>query len=179
MATIASEKENLRSTLEIAPTAMDSLHLGFDHSTGSQNSRVGIAGNIWTADGFICGMIQQAPGVPRALKDVACDLIAQLLSPIVDNLPPLPPGYEQYSPEAGGFNKNGVVNVPAGCRTWTTCRTTTRRSRDCSEVGHEPGTCAGCSRRPSEPRCSRGATSTAPTTFRCPVRRSTRTRPSR
>jgi phospholipid/cholesterol/gamma-HCH transport system substrate-binding protein len=35
MSTIASEKDNLRSALEIAPTAMDSLHLGFDHSTGS------------------------------------------------------------------------------------------------------------------------------------------------
>ncbi len=32
MSAIASEKDNLRSALEIAPTAMDSLHLGFDHS---------------------------------------------------------------------------------------------------------------------------------------------------
>jgi phospholipid/cholesterol/gamma-HCH transport system substrate-binding protein len=111
MSAIASEKDNLRSALEIAPTAMDSLHLGFDHTTGSQNSRVGIAGNIWTADGFICGLLQQAPGVPRALKDVACDLIAQLLSPIIDNLPPLPPGYEQYVPKPA-VQKNGRVNVP-------------------------------------------------------------------
>ena len=92
---------------------MDSLHLGFDHSTGSQNSRVGIAGNIWTADGFICGLLQQAPGVPRALKDTACDLIAQLLSPIIDNLPPLPPGYEQYAPKPA-VQKNGRVNGPVG-----------------------------------------------------------------
>jgi ABC-type transporter Mla subunit MlaD len=111
MSAIASEKDNLRSALEIAPTAMDSLHLGFDHSTGSQNSRVGIAGNIWTADGFLCGLLQQAPGVPRALKDVACDLIAQLLSPIIDNLPPLPPGYEQYVPKPA-LNKNGQLNLP-------------------------------------------------------------------
>ena len=106
MSAIASEKDNLRSALEIAPTAMDSLHLGFDHSTGSQNSRVGISGNIWTADGFICGLLQQAPGVPRALKDVACDLIAQLLSPIVDNLPPLPPGYDKSVPKPA-VTKNG------------------------------------------------------------------------
>jgi phospholipid/cholesterol/gamma-HCH transport system substrate-binding protein len=111
MSAIAAEKDNLRTALEIAPTAMDSLHLGFDHRTGSQNSRVGIAGNIWTADGFICGMLQQAPGVPRALKDVACDLIAQLISPIVDNLPPLPPGYEQYVPKQT-VTRNGKVNVP-------------------------------------------------------------------
>ncbi len=112
MSAIASEKDNLRSALEIAPTAMDSLHLGFDHGTGSQNSRVGISGNIWTADGFICGLLQQAPGVPRALKDVACDLIAQLLSPIVDNLPPLPPGYDK-SVSKPAVTKNGTINVPA------------------------------------------------------------------
>ncbi|WP_183093360.1 MCE family protein [Nocardioides stalactiti] len=112
MSAISAEKDNLRKALEIAPTAMDSLHLGFDHRTGSQNSRVGIAGNIWTADGFICGILQQAPGVPRALKDAACDLIAQLISPIVDNLPPLPPEYEQYVPKPA-VSKNGAVNVPA------------------------------------------------------------------
>ncbi len=112
MSAIASEKDNLRSAMEIAPTAMDSLHLGFDHFTGSQNSRVGIAGNIWTADGFICGLLQQRPGVPRALKDTACDLVAQLLSPIVDNLPPLPPGYAQRTDEPA-VARNGRINVPA------------------------------------------------------------------
>lgn len=111
MSAIASEKDNLRSAMEIAPTAMDSLHLGFDHFTGSQNSRVGIAGNIWTADGFICGLLQQRPGVPRALKDTACDLVAQLLSPIVDNLPPLPPGYARTDEPA--VATNGRINVPA------------------------------------------------------------------
>ncbi len=113
MSAIASEKDNLRSALEIAPTAMDSLHLGFDHTTGSQNSRVGISGNIWTADGLICGLLQQRPGVPAALKDAACDLVAQLLSPIVDNLPPLPPGYEK-SGESPAVATNGRINVPAG-----------------------------------------------------------------
>lgn len=113
MSSIAAEKDNLRKALEIAPTAMDNLHLGFDHRTGSQNSRVGIAGNIWTADGFICGMLQQAPGVPRALKDAACDLIAQLISPIVDNLPPLPPGYAKPGAQRPAVARNGAINVPA------------------------------------------------------------------
>ncbi len=112
MSAIASEKDNLRSALEIAPTAMDSLHLGFDHQTGSQNSRVGISGNIWTADGLICGLLQQRPGVPSALKDAACDLVAQLLSPIVDNLPPLPAGYEQYAGKPA-VRKSGRIEVPA------------------------------------------------------------------
>ncbi len=92
---------------------MDALHLGFGHSSGSQNSRVGISGNIWTADGVICGLLQQRPGVPAALKDAACDLIAQLLSPIVDNLPPLPPGYEQYV-QKQAVATTGRINVPAG-----------------------------------------------------------------
>jgi len=112
MAAIASEKENLNTALEVAPTAMDSLHLGFDHSTGSQNSRVGIGANIWTADGFICGLIQQNPGMPRALKDTACDLIAQLLSPLVDNLPFLPPGYEQYTAKEAVSQDKTRLNVP-------------------------------------------------------------------
>lgn len=112
MAAIASEKDNLNTALEVAPTAMDSLHLGFDHSTGSQNSRVGIGANIWTADGFICGLIQQNPGMPRALKDTACDLIAQLLSPIVDSLPFFPPGYEEYVPKEAVSKDKTRLNVP-------------------------------------------------------------------
>ncbi|MDZ5620487.1 MCE family protein [Nocardioides bizhenqiangii] len=112
MATIASEKDNLNTALEVAPAAMDSLHLGFDHSSGSQNSRVGIGANIWTADGFICGLIQQNPGMPRALKDTACDLIAQLLSPIIDNLPFLPPGYEEFTPKEAVSESKTRLNVP-------------------------------------------------------------------
>ncbi|WP_158282954.1 MCE family protein [Nocardioides silvaticus] len=116
MSTIASEKDNLRTALEIAPTAMDSLHLGFDHTTGSQNSRVGIAGVVWTADGFICSLLQQNPLAPRPLKDLACDLISQLLSPIIDNLPFVPPGYHQYLPkqQKPAFDKKeGTLKVPA------------------------------------------------------------------
>lgn len=115
MSTIASEKKSLRSALEIAPTAMDSLHLGFDHSTGTQNSRVGIGGVVWTADAFLCGLIQQNPLAPRALKDITCDLISQLISPIVDNLPFLPPNYDQYLPkQKPAFDKKrGTLNVPA------------------------------------------------------------------
>lgn len=113
MTTIASEKDNLNTALEIAPAAMDSLHLGFDHSSGTQNSRVGIAGNIWTADGFLCSIIQQNPGMPRVLKDTACDLISQLLSPIIDNLPFIPPGYEQYVPKPAVDKKKGTITVPA------------------------------------------------------------------
>jgi len=110
MTSIASEKENLDTALEIAPTAMNSLALGFDHGSGSQNSRVGIQGNIWTADGAICGVIQQNPGMPRALKDLACDLISQLLSPIIDSLPPSSP--MGRAPAEPTFTKGGRLRIP-------------------------------------------------------------------
>lgn len=111
MATIASEKDNLDTVLEIAPTAMDSLHLGFDHGSGSQNSRVGIQGNIWTADGLLCAFIQQKPGMPRALKDTACDLISQLLSPIIDNIPPASPMGKP--PAQPTLTEGGRLRLPA------------------------------------------------------------------
>ena len=111
MTTIASEKDNLDTVLEIAPTAMDSLHLGFDHGSGSQNSRVGIMGNIWTADGLICAFIQQKPGMPRALKDTACDLISQLLSPLIDNIPA--GGPMGRTPAQPALTEDGRLRVPA------------------------------------------------------------------
>lgn len=110
MATIAAEHESLDTALEIAPSAMNSLALGFDPGSGSQNSRVGIGGNIWSADGVMCGVIQQHPAMPRPLKDAACDLIAQLISPIVEQLPYLPPGPEQSSTEPA-VTRGGRVTV--------------------------------------------------------------------
>ncbi|UMG92310.1 MCE family protein [Nocardioides sp. TF02-7] len=96
---IASEKDNIRKALEIGPTALDTLHLGFDHTSGTQNSRLGVAGMIWSADALLCGIIQQHPAMPRPLKDLACDLIAQLVAPLVDNLPFIPPEYDQFLPK--------------------------------------------------------------------------------
>lgn len=110
MATIAAEKDSLDTVMEIAPAAMDSLKLGFDHGSGSQNSRVGIMGNIWTADGLICAFIQQKPGMPRALKDTACDLISQLLSPLIDNVPASETSGKSAAQPA--LNKNGRLRVP-------------------------------------------------------------------
>jgi hypothetical protein len=113
MATIAAEKENLDTTLEIAPSAMNSLALGFDPGSGSQNSRVGISGNIWSADGLMCSVIQQHEEMPRPLRDTACDLIAQLISPLVDQLPPLPPGPPEGDGPEPALNDRGRLTVPA------------------------------------------------------------------
>ncbi len=98
MGTIASEKDSLDTALRIAPGAIGNLHLGFDWWSGAQNSRVGIGGNVWSADGFICGLIQQHPQMPPALKDLSCKLIAQLLSPLLAELGYLPPEYGSQIP---------------------------------------------------------------------------------
>lgn len=99
MSTIVSERENLDTALRLAPVAIGNLHVGFDHVSGSQNSRIGIGGNIWSADGVICGIIMQRPGMPRALKETACDLISQLLRPLLDQVPYIPPEYDSYIPK--------------------------------------------------------------------------------
>lgn len=102
MRTIASEEENLRTAVEIAPVALGNLHASFDHVSGSQNSRIGIGGNIWSVDGFLCGLVQQHQAMPAALKDTACQLFKQLLEPIAKQLGWLPPEYASYLPQSTG-----------------------------------------------------------------------------
>ena len=98
MATINSEKDNLDTALRVAPLAMSNLKMSFDPYSGSQNSRIGIGGNLWTADALVCGIVQQIPSMPRALKDTACDLFAQLIRPLTTKLPFFPPEYKSYIP---------------------------------------------------------------------------------
>ncbi|KRA37226.1 hypothetical protein ASD81_00310 [Nocardioides sp. Root614] len=97
--TIVSEKDSLKKAIEVAPVAMGNLHMGFDHVTDSQNSRIGIGGQIWDADGFLCAIVQQQPAMPAPLKDITCDLLKKLLEPIVSQLPWLPPEYKSYLPK--------------------------------------------------------------------------------
>lgn len=113
MGTIASEKDSLDDALRIAPGAIGNLHLGFDWWSGAQNSRVGIGGNIWTADAFICGLIQQHPQMPRPLKDLSCELIAQLMSPLLAELGYLPPGYAAESAAATDTDRGMRLPQPA------------------------------------------------------------------
>jgi virulence factor Mce-like protein len=112
--TIASEEENLRTALEVAPVALGNLHASFDNLTGTQNARFGIGGNIWAADGFICGLVQQIPGMPRALKDAACALFKALLEPITHSIPFIPPEYGSNVPRGtadGGAGEPETVPV--------------------------------------------------------------------
>ena len=91
MKTINSEKSSIDDALRIAPVAIGNLSLAFNHDSGTIGSRIGISGNAWDADAFLCGVVQQA-GLPRASADLACELFEQLLEPVEGQLPTLPPG---------------------------------------------------------------------------------------
>lgn len=89
--TINSEKDSIDTALRVAPVAIGNLTVAFNNKTGTIGSRIGIGGNIWDADGFLCAVVQQSV-LPRRLKDVACDLFEGLLEPLTSNLPFIPPG---------------------------------------------------------------------------------------
>ncbi|WP_243057436.1 MCE family protein [Nocardioides sp. SR21] len=90
MKTINSERDSIDDALRVAPVAIGNLGLAFNSQTGTIGSRIGISGNLWDADGFLCGVVQQA-GLPRAAADLACRLFEQLLEPVEDQLPSIPP----------------------------------------------------------------------------------------
>lgn len=110
MTTIASERTTLDTTLRVAPVAMGNLQAGFDHSSGSQNSRITIAGYAWDLDGFICAIVMQKQGMPASLKKTTCDLISQLLEPILTKVPYLPPNYSQFTPQDARAGKADPLN---------------------------------------------------------------------
>ncbi len=90
MQTINSEKDSLDTALQVAPTAIGNLSLAYNSQTGTIGSRIGISGNAWDADGFLCSVVQQA-GLPGKSADLACGLFKQLLEPVEDQLPTIPP----------------------------------------------------------------------------------------
>jgi phospholipid/cholesterol/gamma-HCH transport system substrate-binding protein len=91
MQTINSEKDSIDTALRVAPTAIGNLSLAYNTQTGTIGSRIGISGNVWDADGFLCSVVQQA-SLPGKSADLACNLFKQLLEPVEDQLPTLPPG---------------------------------------------------------------------------------------
>jgi len=100
--TIASEKQSLDTALKVAPVAMGNLFLAFNVESGSIGSRIGVTGNAFDADGFICSIIQQS-SLPKVSKTLACELLEALLEPIEGQLPSIPPaaGRPQTDNRAG------------------------------------------------------------------------------
>lgn len=110
MNTIVSEKDNIETAIKIAPVAMGNLHMGFEPVSGTQSSRIGIGGNVWDADGFICALVQQNKLMPAALKNTACGLLEKLIEPLLSSLPWLPPEYASYLPQQADTSQG--VQVP-------------------------------------------------------------------
>ncbi|MDO9456680.1 MCE family protein [Nocardioides sp.] len=90
MRTIASEKTSLDQALEVAPVAMGNLVLAYNVESGSVGSRIGVSGNAFDADGFLCSIVQQSD-LPAVSKNLACQLFAALLEPAENQLPTIPP----------------------------------------------------------------------------------------
>ena len=111
--TIGSEKTSIDTALRVAPTAIGNLALAFNNRTGTIGSRIGISGNVWDADGFLCAVVQQS-GLPRASADLACKLFKQLLEPVEGQVPTIPPGSNgRAAPSAGTSGLNRVQQYAA------------------------------------------------------------------
>jgi virulence factor Mce-like protein len=89
MKTIASERDSIDTALATAPVAINNLTLAYNSESGTIGSRIGIQGQLWDADGFLCGIVQQSQ-MPKASKDLACTIFKQLLEPVENNIPPIP-----------------------------------------------------------------------------------------
>ncbi|QIG42967.1 MCE family protein [Nocardioides anomalus] len=89
MKTINSERDSIDTALQVAPVAINNLTLAYNQESGSIGSRIGIQGQLWDADGFLCAIVQQS-SMPKATKDLACTIFKQLLQPVQDDLPPIP-----------------------------------------------------------------------------------------
>ena len=88
MKTINSERDSINTALAVAPVAMNNLTLAYNNQTGTIGSRIGIQGQLWDSDGFLCAVVQQSQ-LPKASKDLACAIFKQLLEPAENQIPPI------------------------------------------------------------------------------------------
>ncbi|HRD60269.1 MAG TPA: MCE family protein [Nocardioides sp.] len=89
MKTINSERSSIDTALSVAPVAIGNLTLAYNQESGTIGSRIGIQGQLWDADGFLCAIVQQSQ-LPRASKNLACTLFEQLLEPTENQLSAIP-----------------------------------------------------------------------------------------
>ncbi|MCW2795919.1 MCE family protein [Nocardioides sp.] len=99
MKTINSEKDSIDTALQIAPVAIGNLSLAYNSKSGTIGSRIGIQGQLWDADGFLCAVVQQS-SLPRASANLACQIFKQLLQPLENQIPAIPSGKQQSPPKA-------------------------------------------------------------------------------
>ncbi len=112
MKTINSERNSIDTALAVAPVAINNLTLAYNAESGTIGSRIGVQGQLWDADGFLCAIVQQSQ-MPKVSKDLACSIFEQLLEPVEDNIPAIPNG-KQGGTQAG--KQSGQVDDAAGSR---------------------------------------------------------------
>ena len=112
MKTINSERNSIDTALAVAPVAINNLTLAYNAESGTIGSRIGIQGQLWDADGFLCAIVQQSQ-MPKVSKDLACSIFEQLLEPVEDNIPAIPNG-KQGGTQPG--KQSGQVDDAAGSR---------------------------------------------------------------
>lgn len=111
---INSERSSLDTALNVAPVAMGNLVLAYNVASGSVGSRIGISGNLFDADGFLCGIVQQS-ALPTASKSLACQLFKTLLTPVENQLPTIPPA--SPNKQAQDPAKHPTARAPTAPRT--------------------------------------------------------------
>jgi ABC-type transporter Mla subunit MlaD len=99
MKTINSERDSIDTALAVAPVAINNLTLAYNAESGTIGSRIGIQGQLWDADGFLCAIVQQSQ-MPKVSKDLACTIFKQLLEPVESNVPAIPGSGKQTSASA-------------------------------------------------------------------------------
>ena len=86
MTTINSERDSIDQALHAAPLALGNLAVAFNNETGSIGSRIGVQGTFGRPDLLLCAIVQQSD-IPKAHKDLACQIFASLFKPIAKNEP--------------------------------------------------------------------------------------------
>jgi virulence factor Mce-like protein len=117
--TINSERDSLDTGLDVAPVAMGNLVLAYNTPSGTIGSRIGVQGQEWDADGFLCAVVQQS-SMPQPSKDLACEIFTQLLQPVENQIPAQQPQRQagtadapaesRRSRDAGGTGAAAVAN---------------------------------------------------------------------
>lgn len=110
--TIASERDSLDQALNVAPVAMGNLVLAFNTESGSVGSRIGLSGNVFDADGFLCAIVQQSD-LPPVSKNLACDLFEALIEPVTNELPTIPPASGRTGASSNGGDGRSPRAAPA------------------------------------------------------------------
>jgi hypothetical protein len=154
MKTINSERDSIDTALAVAPVAINNLTLAYNNESGTIGSRIGIQGQLWDSDGFLCGVVQQSQ-MPQASKDLACTIFKKLLEPVENNIPAIPGSGKQDNKQAGQVDDAAGTGRSeadaAGSSRQTAVRSTTDDSlpsRSCWEVRRDP---------PDPPPSRRGA----------------------